>query len=74
MDATAERAAKKELSRVERQLTKHNTKIAAVHALMVQHASDYETLATLDQELVYMEAERDRLELEWFHTAEQLDA
>jgi len=73
LDATAERVAKKDLSRIERQLTKHNAKVAAVHASMAEHASDYELLATLDDQLADLEAERDRLELEWFSAAELLD-
>ena len=73
LDATARRAAQKDLSRIERQLAKHNSKISAVHAEMAAYASDYNKLTMLDEQLADLVAERDRLELDWLGAAELLD-
>jgi len=61
------------LSRIERQLAKHNSKISAVHAEMAAYASDYNRLTMLDEQLADLVAERDRLELDWLGAAELLD-
>jgi len=70
-DAAAERAAKKDLARVERQLHKLSTRIEKVHAAMAEHSTDYEKLAELDGELRQLEADKDALELTWLDLAEQ---
>jgi ABC transport system ATP-binding/permease protein len=71
VDATAQRAAKKELARVERRLEKLTARIDAVHAAMAEHSSDYERLAELDTDLKTLESERDQLELAWLEAAEE---
>src|SRR5690349_15890194 len=70
-DAAAERAAKKDLARVERQLDKLATRIEKVHAAMAEHSTDYERLAELDGELKQLEADKDALELTWLELADQ---
>ena len=70
-DAAAERTAKKELARVERQIDKLSARIDRVHATMAEHSSDYERLAELDAEVTRLEAEKDALELAWLEAADQ---
>jgi ATPase subunit of ABC transporter with duplicated ATPase domains len=70
-DGAAERTAKKELARVERQIDKLSARIDRVHAAMAEHSSDYERLAELDAEVTQLEAEKDALELAWLEAADQ---
>ncbi|MGI8887547.1 MAG: ABC-F family ATP-binding cassette domain-containing protein [Nocardioidaceae bacterium] len=73
LDAAAERAARKDLARIERQLSKHASKIQAVHGRMAERASDYATLAPLDEKLAGLEAEHVALETKWLEAAERLE-
>ncbi len=65
-----ERAAKKELAKIERQLSRIGGRIDELHATMALHGSDYEKLADLSDELHKLKAERDGLELAWLEAAE----
>ncbi|MGI8993045.1 MAG: ABC-F family ATP-binding cassette domain-containing protein [Nocardioidaceae bacterium] len=69
-DAAVQRAAGKELRRVERQLSKLGSRIDAVHTEMAEHSSDYERLAALNDALRALEADRDALEVAWLEAAE----
>ncbi len=69
--AAARRTARKELARVDRQLAKLGERIQSVHDKMAAHASDFGRLATLDNELSVLLAERDVLELSWLEAAER---
>ncbi len=69
-DAAAQRAAGKELRRVERQLSKLASRIDGIRAEMEERSSDYERLAQLNDALRALEADRDALEVVWLEAAE----
>ena len=66
-----ERATKKDLARIERQVSKLQSRIDAVHEEMTAHASDYQRLAELDVDLRSLTAEHDALETAWLEAAER---
>jgi ABC transport system ATP-binding/permease protein len=70
VDPAASRAAKKELNRIERQLSKLTETEAKLHDQLAASASDYERLAELDTELRKLADERAELETAWFEAAE----
>nr|MBA2559346.1 ABC-F family ATP-binding cassette domain-containing protein [Propionibacteriales bacterium] len=72
--AAVRRAARKELAKLDRQLSKVNASIEALHAEMVAHASDFERLGTLGTELNGRTADRDVLEVAWLEAAERADS
>jgi ATP-binding cassette subfamily F protein uup len=71
--AAAQRSARKDLARLDRQLSRINTRIASVHARMAEHASDFVLLATLDAELADLTGDREQLEHAWLEAAERAD-
>ncbi|MER6052479.1 ABC-F family ATP-binding cassette domain-containing protein [Streptomyces sp. NPDC001793] len=68
--AAVNRAAQKELQRIERQLDKIGEKESALHAQMAEHATDFEKIAGLDAELRELGSQREELELRWLELAE----
>jgi ABC-type multidrug transport system ATPase subunit len=64
------RAAKKEVSRIERRLAKIAQKEAELHETIAQQATDYQAVARLDADLRDLAAERDELEAAWLEAAE----
>ncbi len=66
------RAAKKESSRIERQLEKLNQREEKLHAQMAEHATDFAKIAELDASLKALQDERGLLEDEWLNLAELL--
>jgi ABC-type multidrug transport system ATPase subunit len=64
------RAAKKEVSRIERRLAKIAQKEAELHETIAQQATDYQAVARLDAELRDLASERDELEAAWLEAAE----
>jgi septal ring factor EnvC (AmiA/AmiB activator) len=64
------RAAKKEVSRIERRLAKIAQKEAELHETIAQQATDYQAVARLDAELRDLVSERDELEAAWLEAAE----
>nr|WP_202451117.1 ABC-F family ATP-binding cassette domain-containing protein [Streptomyces sp. SID4948] len=64
------RAAKKELQRIERQLTKMGDRESKLHSQIAEHATDFEKVAELDTELRSLREERDELEMRWLELAE----
>lgn len=68
-----ERAARKTLSRVERQLERLTEQEAALNAAIAEAAQDYGRLAELSAQLQAVTAEREDLELEWLEAAEGLE-
>ncbi|MFI2365834.1 ABC-F family ATP-binding cassette domain-containing protein [Promicromonospora sp. NPDC019610] len=64
------RAAKKEVSRIERQLAKIAQKEAELHENIARQATDYQAVARLDAELRDLASERDELEAAWLEAAE----
>ncbi|MGW5364504.1 ABC-F family ATP-binding cassette domain-containing protein [Actinopolymorpha pittospori] len=72
-DAADQRAAKKELAKLERQLSRLTSREAELHAAQAEHASDYEKLMTLDTELRGVQAEKEEVESRWLELAESLE-
>ncbi|MGW7682102.1 ABC-F family ATP-binding cassette domain-containing protein [Kribbella sp. NPDC054772] len=72
-DAAVARAAKKELNRIERQLSKLTETEAKLHDQLAASASDYARLAELDAELRKLADERGELETAWFEAAERAE-
>ena len=68
-----ERALKKQIDRLDKQLARIAEQEAALNAEVEQHAQDYERLADLGVRLGALAEEREALELEWLEAAEQLD-
>jgi ATP-binding cassette subfamily F protein uup len=58
---------------VERQLARLAEREALLHALLAEHAADYERLAELDGELRELVAQREALEEEWLEAAGLLE-
>jgi ATP-binding cassette subfamily F protein uup len=68
------RAARKELARVERQVTKLDARETALHEQLATHATDYAKVAELDAELRDLRAEREAAEERWLELGALLDA
>src|SRR5262249_41732446 len=68
-----ERAARKVLARVEKQLELVSAREAELNAEVLAHASDHERLTELSAQLTAVAAERETLELEWLEAAEALE-
>ena len=68
-----ERAARKTLARVEKQLERIALQEAELNAAIAEHAQDYTRLAELSAQLDALAAERDALEAEWLAAAEVID-
>jgi ABC transport system ATP-binding/permease protein len=68
--AAQERQARKDLARIERRLAKLGETEAGLHAEMAENATDHEALASLDERLRSVVAEKESLEEEWLAAAE----
>jgi ATP-binding cassette subfamily F protein uup len=68
------RTAQKELARVERELSRAETRDAEIQAAMAAAASDATRLHELSDELSALTAHRDELEAEWLQLSESLEA
>jgi ATP-binding cassette subfamily F protein uup len=68
-----ERAARKTLARLDKQLERVAEQEAALHAAIAEAGQDYERLADLTTLLDSLAAQRDELESEWLHAAELLE-
>jgi ATP-binding cassette subfamily F protein uup len=64
------RAARKEVARLERALSKLETREAELHEAMAASATDHARLRELDEELAALAAERETLEAAWFEASE----
>jgi ATP-binding cassette subfamily F protein uup len=71
--SAGERAARKVLARVEKQLEQVSAREAELNAEVLAHASDHERLAALSRALTDLGAERDALEVEWLEAAEAVE-
>jgi ATP-binding cassette subfamily F protein uup len=71
--SSEERDARKAIARIEKQLARVAEREEVLHAQLVEHASDYERLAEIDEELRSVVAEKDALEDEWLEAASVLD-
>ena len=67
------RAARKELSRVERDIARLDRREAEIHAAMAAQASDFAAVAALDEHLRALRTEKAALEDTWLELSEQLD-
>ncbi|MFD0820858.1 ABC transporter C-terminal domain-containing protein, partial [Micromonospora zhanjiangensis] len=72
LSAAEVRTAKKELSRLERQVGKLEQREAALHEQLAAHATDYAKVAELDGQLRTVRGERERVEEAWLALAEQV--
>jgi len=68
-----ERAAKKTIARVEKQLARIADEEERLNALVAAHATDYDKLAEVGQQLSALAAEKEELEMEWLEAAEVLE-
>ncbi|GAA1522858.1 ABC-F family ATP-binding cassette domain-containing protein [Dactylosporangium maewongense] len=64
------RAAKKELSKLERSMDRLTQKEAALHAQLAEHATDYTRITALDAELRAVQEEKALIEEQWLALAE----
>ena len=60
-----QKASKKELARIEKQLERRKVRIGEIEAELLSTGNDYEKLATLTSELESLKVERSQLEEEW---------
>jgi len=74
LGVAGERAARKELQRLERQIERLSGQEAQLGEQMAQYASDYEKLTEMGAELRSVEAEKAALEERWLTVAADLDA
>jgi ABC transport system ATP-binding/permease protein len=72
--SAAERAAKKELDRLDRQIARAGEREAKLHAELAANATDYEKLTALGAQLSAVEAERTDLEERWLEVASSLES
>lgn len=68
-----DRAARKVLARVEKQLERIAVREAELHAEMEANLSDYDLLARVGAQLGDLAAEKDELELEWLEASEVVE-
>ena len=68
-----ERAARKTLARLDRQLERIAVQEAALNGEIAAAASDYEALAKLSEQLRLLAEEKDTLESEWLEAAALLE-
>jgi ABC transport system ATP-binding/permease protein len=71
--AAAERAARKELQRLERQIDRAADREAALNEELAAHATDYEKLTELGAQLRVLQAEKASLEERWLEVASSLE-
>jgi len=72
--AAAERAARKELERLDRQIDRAADREAALNEELAAHATDYEKLTELGAQLRVLQAEKASLEERWLEVASSLEA
>jgi len=70
--SAAERTAKKELDRLDRQIARAGEREAKLHAELAANATDYARLIELGAQLAAAEAERAELEERWLEVADAL--
>jgi ATP-binding cassette subfamily F protein uup len=68
-----ERAARKTMDRIDKQLTRLSEREGELNAEALEHAHDYGRLAEVSAELQQIATERDELESEWLEAAELLE-
>jgi ATP-binding cassette subfamily F protein uup len=73
LDSAGERAARKELQRLERQIDRLGDREATLATQMAEHASDYEKLTALGADLRAAQSEKADLEERWLTVAADLE-
>ncbi len=68
-----ERAARKTMARIDKQLERVAARQAELDAQMAAHLTDYEMLGELGRQSAELAAERESLELEWLEAAELVE-
>jgi ATP-binding cassette subfamily F protein uup len=68
-----DRAARKVLARVEKQLERIAVREAELHAEMEANLTDYALLARVGDQLAELAAEKEELELEWLEASEVVE-
>ncbi|MCO8307407.1 ABC-F family ATP-binding cassette domain-containing protein [Streptomyces sp. RKCA744] len=68
--AAEQRAAKKELQRIERRLDRISEQESELHARIAEHATDFTKVAELDGRLRELTGEREELETRWLELAD----
>lgn len=71
--AAEQRAARKELSRLERKLDQLHTKEEKLHAALLAAATDPTKLIELNTELKAVETEKEEVEAQWLETSEAIE-
>ncbi len=71
-NAADSRAAKKELARLERLITRLEQREARLHDELAAHATDHEKLTALVDELAALRSERSHAEESWLEVADQV--
>ena len=71
--SAAERAAKKELDRLDRQIARAGEREAKLHTELAANATDYEKLTELGAQLAAVEADKAGLEERWLEVAGSLE-
>jgi ATP-binding cassette subfamily F protein uup len=72
MSAGDLRAARKELSRLERQVGKLEEREARLNESLAEHGSDYEKIVELEARLKAVRAERAQVEEAWLELADRI--
>ncbi|GAA3335931.1 ABC-F family ATP-binding cassette domain-containing protein [Amorphoplanes nipponensis] len=72
MSAAELRAARKDLSRLERQVAKLDERILRINESLAAHGNDYDKLMELDAQLKAVQEERGQVEEAWLELAEQV--
>ncbi len=68
--AADERAAKKELTRVEREIARLDTRQASIEREMAEQAADFAAVAALDEQLRALQADKAQLEDRWLELSD----
>ncbi|MUM16677.1 glycerophosphodiester phosphodiesterase [Mycobacterium sp. CBMA 623] len=72
-DGAAQRAAQKELGRLERAVAKFDDREAVLHQQLAQHATDPDRVVSLTAELNAVVADKGAAEVRWMELAEELE-
>jgi ABC transport system ATP-binding/permease protein len=72
MSAAELRAARKDLSRLERQVAKLDERILKINESLAVHGSDYDKIMELDAQLKAVQEERGQVEEAWLELAERV--
>ena len=72
MSAAELRVARKDLSRLERQLVKLDDRVTKINESLARHGSDYGKIVELDAQLKAVQEERGQVEEAWLELAEQV--